>query len=328
MSQQTVISVVIPKFQAFIQACPHVQDLAQLPEEQLRQLWAGLGYYTRARNLKRGAQYIVDHYPHGMPKTQKEWLNVPGCGPYTASIIASICFGEAVPAVDGNVIRVASRLLGLSEEAWTRTGQKRIQSLVEELIPAEHPGDFNQALMDLGATICKKQNPLCHECPFVNCCTAFAQKRVALCPSIKPRKAEVTEDLYAVIGLHHEHLWKVMTVERASRFLKKTAGFPLFAQSEMQQLQKLLKQAQQEGYIAELVGAVATHHITHHKLVVHAWMLKPLVPKTSSASFFPQWFYQRGESAQWTTFEGLNLSSSLDRKVWDALSWQRELLMP
>ena len=123
--------------------------------------------------MRNGARYIIEELNSIFPKTKNEWLKVPGCGPYTASIIASICFNEPVACVDGNVVRVVSRLLNLQEGVWERSGGDKISCYVNGLIPIKEPGDFNQAMMDLGAMLCKKHSPDCLICPVQKYCSAF-----------------------------------------------------------------------------------------------------------------------------------------------------------
>ncbi|MEY3903639.1 MAG: hypothetical protein RL189_2945, partial [Pseudomonadota bacterium] len=187
MSQQTTMAVVVPRFERFVATLPDVKSLADCSDDHLRELWSGLGYYARARNLRNGARYIETERGGHFPADYEQWLTVPGVGPYTASVISSICSLEARGCVDGNVIRVVARLTGCSSgDIWSEIGRKRIQDIVDRSIDHERPGDFNQAMMELGATLCQKQSPGCERCPVKTVCRASMLGIVAHCPPNKP----------------------------------------------------------------------------------------------------------------------------------------------
>ena len=194
MLQQTRMETVIPYFNRFITALPDIAALAGVEEDQLLKLWEGLGYYSRARNLRRAACQIMADHGGEMPREYEALLKLPGIGPYTAGAIASIAFGEAVPAVDGNVIRVFSRLEALAEPAMTSRGKKFIGAAVERVIDRERPGDFNQAVMELGATICLPNGaPLCQSCPVAAHCLALAQGDPLAYPILPAKKSRRIE---------------------------------------------------------------------------------------------------------------------------------------
>lgn len=269
MSQQTLLSVVLPKFKKFITELPDVEALANCSDELLRYLWSGLGYYARARNLRNGANFILSSYNGHFPSTKKEWLNVPGCGEYTSSIIASICFSEPVPAVDGNVIRVASRLLGLKEHVWEKLGQQKILNFMTSIFgthATKHkPGDINQAFMDFGSLVCKKSSPLCKECPIQNSCVAYKKNIVDLCPPVKPRKQTQSENVFALV-LYHKKNDKYLLVNRENGFLSKTMGFPLYAAKNGFSLNSIVKAAQTICPQVIVLKKTFNHQITHHKI--------------------------------------------------------------
>jgi len=176
MLQQTRVAAVIPYFQRFMAAFPTVEALAETDSEQLMKLWEGLGYYSRARNLQKAAKLIVER--GAFPQTYEEVIALPGIGDYTAGAILSIAFGQAVPAVDGNVLRVAARIIGSEENILDAAVHRRLRAMMAEAMPKERPGEFNQALMDLGATVClPKGEVLCGECPARSFCAAAAQGR-------------------------------------------------------------------------------------------------------------------------------------------------------
>ncbi len=173
MLQQTRVQAVLPYFQRFMEAVPDVQTLAELPEEQLLRLWQGLGYYSRARNLKKAAQTVVNDCGGVFPDTYEALRGLAGIGDYTAGAILSIAFGQAVPAVDGNVLRVAARLTGCGDNVLDPKVRAAFRQAMAAVMPQDRPGDFNQALMDLGAGVCLPNGrPLCDRCPAAAFCAA------------------------------------------------------------------------------------------------------------------------------------------------------------
>ncbi len=194
MLQQTRIEAVIPHYHAFLERMPNVRALAEISEEELLKIWEGLGYYSRARNLQKAAKFLIANGQEDLPNTYKELLKLPGIGEYTAGAIASIAFEEAVPAVDGNVMRVLARLLGCDEDVLSPKGKKIFTRLATQLLPPHSPGVFNQAMMELGETICVPNGvPKCEMCPFAEVCFARKNDATARLPvrrKLKARKIE------------------------------------------------------------------------------------------------------------------------------------------
>ena len=192
MLQQTRVAAVSPYFQRVMAAYPTVEDLAACDEGELMRLWAGLGYYSRARNLRRAARVIAEEYGGAFPRTYQQLMALPGVGDYTAGAILSIAFGEPVPAVDGNVLRVAARLTGDSRNVLEPKVRADFRCAMAETMPLDRPGDFNQALMELGALVCVPNGaPLCGQCPLAEVCLARAAGTTAQLPQKakpKPRK--------------------------------------------------------------------------------------------------------------------------------------------
>ena len=166
MLQQTTVAAVTPRFERFVARWPTIEALAAAPDENVLSEWAGLGYYARARNLIACARAIVRL--GGFPRTAAELRELPGVGDYTSAAIAAIAFGEEAAAVDTNVLRVIARLNGLREPA-----RAQIAAIVLDMIPRGRAGDFTQAMMDLGATICRPKAPLCGACPLQQSCVAL-----------------------------------------------------------------------------------------------------------------------------------------------------------
>lgn len=185
MLQQTTVTAVIPYFERFIQKFPSVAALAHAPENEVLEAWAGLGYYSRARNLHKAAKAL---HAEGFPKTAAGLLELPGFGPYTSRAVASIAFGEKVGVLDGNVIRVLSRRFGLKIPWWNQKERALLQDLSDQLAAFGEPDDVNQGLMELGATVCTPQKPACLLCPWVKTCVAYEKNQVLELPLKKPRK--------------------------------------------------------------------------------------------------------------------------------------------
>ncbi len=175
MLQQTRIETVIPYYYAFLEKMPTLRALAEAPTETLMKCWEGLGYYSRARNLQKAARQVIESGREELPTTYDELIKLPGIGPYTAGAIASIAFHERVPAVDGNVMRVLARLSASYTDLLSAAAKKEFFALASELVPEEDPGRFNEAVMELGETVCLPNTvPHCEICPLNETCRAHA----------------------------------------------------------------------------------------------------------------------------------------------------------
>ncbi len=195
MLQQTRVAAVLDYYRRFLDEAPDVGALASLPEERLMKLWQGLGYYSRARNRQKAAKVIAEEYGGAFPANYAAIRALPGVGDYTAGAICSIAFGQAVPAVDGNVLRVYARLCGDGGDISTPQMKKRVTQALERVIPVSAAGAFNQALMELGATVCLPNGaPLCGRCPAKGFCAALAQDRVGALPVKAPKKPRRVEE--------------------------------------------------------------------------------------------------------------------------------------
>lgn len=189
MLQQTRVEAVKPYYDRFMKALPDIQSLAGVEEERLLKLWEGLGYYNRARNLKKAAEKIVTDYDGKMPGEYEELIKLPGIGSYTAGAVSSIAFHHAVPAVDGNVLRILARLRMDERDILDAKVKKEIESELAEAMPPERPGDFNQALMELGAVVCVPNGaPKCEGCPWSAFCEAKKEGRIMEFPHKAPKK--------------------------------------------------------------------------------------------------------------------------------------------
>ena len=194
MLQQTRVAAAIPYYERFVRELPDVSALASVDDDRLHKLWEGLGYYSRARNLKRAAIEIVERYGGELPNSCEALLTLPGIGEYTAGAIASISFGEAVPAVDGNVLRVYARLFALETDIRDPAFKKEVRAALLPLVPKDAPEVFNAALMELGAVVCLPNGaPKCESCPVRDCCEANRQGRTQELPIIGAKKARRIE---------------------------------------------------------------------------------------------------------------------------------------
>jgi A/G-specific adenine glycosylase len=200
MLQQTRVDTVKPYFQRFIDRFPSPLALAEAPEDEVLAAWSGLGYYRRARMLHAASRVVAEQK---MPSDRDGLLGLPGIGRYTAGAIASIAFGESVGLVDGNVARVLSRLFVI-EDDMKRAGMKRAEALADRLVPAgdrgRDPGQFNQALMELGATICTPRAPACDRCPVANLCGARAERRVHELPVLGAKTKPKPQRVQALVA--------------------------------------------------------------------------------------------------------------------------------
>lgn len=190
MLQQTRVEAVKPYYERFIETLPDIVSLANAEEEVLMNLWQGLGYYNRVRNMQIAARTMVEKFSGKFPDTYEEILSLKGIGEYTAGAVSSIAFGIPVPAVDGNVLRVFSRILESYDDILKQSTKRKITEYILDMMPKERAGDFNQAVMELGAMICIPNGaPLCEECPVASCCIA-RKKELTDCIPVKKKKSQ------------------------------------------------------------------------------------------------------------------------------------------
>jgi A/G-specific adenine glycosylase len=188
MLQQTRVDTVIPYYHRFLEAFPTVHHLARATQQQVLKQWEGLGYYSRGRNLHQAAKTVSTVFEGRLPDTYSEITRLKGVGPYTAAALLSIAFDKPYAVVDGNVIRVLSRYYGIEDDIRSGSTKKQIQDLADQLIPDDHPGDFNQAVMELGATVCTPHQPDCGSCPLSNECIAYREVKTGTIPYKSPAK--------------------------------------------------------------------------------------------------------------------------------------------
>jgi len=204
MLQQTRVEAVKGYFDRFLVGLPDIQALAEAEEEKLLKLWEGLGYYNRVRNMQKAARIVMEQYGGELPADYEALKKLPGIGSYTAGAIASIAFGLPEPSVDGNVLRVLKRIAASFDDITKEKVKKELEADVREIIPVDRPGDFNQSLMELGATVCLPNGkPLCEQCPVMHLCKAFHQG-VELQIPVKPPKKERRLEAHTVYVIKQE----------------------------------------------------------------------------------------------------------------------------
>ena len=224
MLQQTRVETVLAYYTRFLERFPTLSSLAESSESDVLKAWEGLGYYSRARNLWNGAKQVMEEYGGVIPAEPEKLRKICGIGPYSAGAIASIAYDVPVPAVDGNVVRVVSRLYGIRTDVQERTTRSRIEELAASLVPAERPGDYNQAVMDLGATVCVPGTPDCSRCPLSSFCCAFKAgdaPDLPVLPRAKPQKVIP----YAVLLIYSSG--RVLMRRRTEKLLQGLWCFPM-----------------------------------------------------------------------------------------------------
>ena len=200
MLQQTTVVAVVPYFERFIQRFPTIHNLAAADEDEVLRYWEGLGYYSRARNIHKTARLIACDYDGRFPSDPRLLMKFPGIGRYTAGAIASFAFDRPAPIVEANTLRLYSRLLGYTGDPRATAGQRLLWDFAERVVPRRQPSHFNQALMDVGATVCTSAEPACNRCPVQSCCEAFANGLQAAIPvsAARPQTTYLTEAAIAI----------------------------------------------------------------------------------------------------------------------------------
>ena len=273
MLQQTQVVTVIPYFDRFIARFPSFRALASAELQDVLKLWEGLGYYSRARNLHQAARLIVEKHGGKPPRAAEGLRELPGIGAYTAAAIASIAFGEPVPSVDGNVLRVCSRLWGLSTPMRDKALAEDVRARLTPLILRVNPSHFNQAMMETGALICKPRNPLCSECLLSGDCVAFKTNRTQELPVVQ--KAARVPHYRIGVGV----IWKKGRILIARRSEKQMLGglweFPGGKQMKGETLgQTAAREIAEETGLHVSVGAryvTVKHAYSHFKITMTAF---------------------------------------------------------
>ncbi|SDW24949.1 A/G-specific DNA-adenine glycosylase [Lutibacter oricola] len=277
--QQTRVDQGTAYYHKFTENFPTVFDLANATEEEVLKLWQGLGYYSRARNLHFSAKYIVNNLNGEFPSTYSEIIKLKGVGDYTASAIASICFNEATAVVDGNVYRVLARYFGISTAINSTKGIKEFKNIAQELIVAEQPGTFNQAIMEYGARVCKPQNPICDTCELNNSCVAFGKNEIQNLP-FKEKKIKIKKRYFNYIVFKMPN--KITVIEkRISGIWQNMYQFPLIETSKEIDIEELLSNKkfdelfQQKKINVKLFNNdLIVHKLSHQHIYTKFWVVE------------------------------------------------------
>jgi len=290
MLQQTRVAQGMPYFFSFTKEFPTVFDLANANEEQVLKLWQGLGYYSRARNLHKTAQYVANELNGIFPPTYKDLLKLKGVGEYTAAAIASFSYNEAVPVVDGNVFRVLSRYFDIESDIALPATKKEFTELAYELMPKEtqggaelseaNPAIFNQAIMEFGALQCVPKSPDCKICVFNDSCTALQKKKVNTLP-VKSKKTKITNRFFNYFVLEDPLGNAVVQKREAKGIWHNLYEFPLLETQEIVGFDFVSKAVQNDIFsdytiisIEEYSHATVIHKLSHQHLHIQFWKIR------------------------------------------------------
>lgn len=277
MLQQTRVDQAMPYYHRFTAAFPDIESLAKADRHDVLRLWEGLGYYSRARNMQDAARQIMESFNGKFPESYDDIIRLKGIGPYTAAAISSIAFGGPHAVVDGNVIRVMSRYAGIADDVRKSDVLKRINALAQELLDAENPGDHNQAVMELGATVCTPSNPDCLHCPVNDGCTAFMTANTDAIPYKSPAKKTPHHQIVVAVCVDDEN--RVLIAQRPEdKMLGGLWEFPGGKVEKGEQLEAALHREIREelGVGIETGEKVAgiKHTYSHFKITLHAWLCR------------------------------------------------------
>jgi A/G-specific adenine glycosylase len=267
MLQQTQVDRVVPRFESFVRRFKGFEELARATEEEIVGEWSGLGYYRRARLLHQLAREVVSRQG-GLPMNSGELSQLPGIGPYTAAAVASLAFGEAVPVLDGNVMRVGARVLAMEIDPRSAEGRRKLESWVTGLMNGESPGEVNEALMELGATVCSPTDPACNGCPLASECAAKELGRQGGFPPPRKRRSQVSLRWVAACVVDSDGLWLLRRIDHGPIL----EGLWLPPLAEIDEHDEPASEAlrllpMQPNSVAE-VGPSVRHSITHRKIDV------------------------------------------------------------
>ena len=277
MLQQTRVAQGRPYFLAFSAAFPTVFDLAEANEEEVLKLWQGLGYYSRARNLHKTAQYVAWELSGIFPATYNELLKLKGVGEYTAAAIASFSYDEVVPVVDGNVFRVLSRYFDVETDIALASAKKEFAALAFELMPKDNPAIFNQAIMEFGALQCVPKSPNCSICVFNGSCAALQKNKVSQLP-VKSKKLKVRNRYFNYLVVADENEYTLIQKRTAKGIWQNLYEFPLIETAKEEGFDHVAEQIQMDYFAENEVVSIMScneksiiHKLSHQHLYIKFW---------------------------------------------------------
>jgi A/G-specific adenine glycosylase len=289
MLQQTRVAQGTPYFHSFTTNFPTVFDLAEANEEQVLKLWQGLGYYSRARNLHKTAQFVATELSGVFPDNYKDLLKLKGVGEYTAAAIASFSYNEAVPVVDGNVFRVLSRYFDVETDIASASAKKEFAALAFELMPKDNPALFNQAIMEFGALQCVPKSPNCGVCVFNESCAALQKKKVDQLP-VKSKKLKVRNRFFNYLVVSDDNDNTIIQKRTAKGIWHNLYEFPLIETEKDEDFENITKQIQSDSFkennpsVSELAKQIKSileynpesiiHKLSHQHLHIKFWKVK------------------------------------------------------
>lgn len=274
--QQTRVEQGTPYYLRFIKAFPTVTDLANASEDKVLKLWQGLGYYSRARNLHLSAKYIQEHYHGIFPNTHKDILKLKGVGVYTAAAISSFSFGLPYAVVDGNVIRVLSRIFGIETPFNTALGRRKYQLLAQDLLDRNKPADNNQAIMEFGALQCVPKSPECSACPFIADCVAYSTNSVEKLPP-KVKNNSIKKRFLSYLVLRDKDL--ILLSKRNSGIWNGLYEFPFLEYSRRKSVKKIISSDKwgvffrNIDYEIDSVSHEFIHKLSHQNIYAKFWII-------------------------------------------------------
>ncbi|MHC4552688.1 MAG: A/G-specific adenine glycosylase [Planctomycetota bacterium] len=274
MLQQTQVATVIDYYNRFLKKFPTAEKLARAKQDTVLKLWEGLGYYSRGRNLHKAAKVIVDKYSGQLPDTIDELQNIPGIGRYTAGAIASIAFGKSAPILDGNVIRILCRIFRIKGNPKDTAVKNQLWELAETLVSPTHPGDFNEAMMELGATVCTPANPDCFDCPLQKVCEAFKHDEQEKLPF--RQKAKPVPHYTIVVGIVYKDNKILIDKRKQNALLGGLWEFPGGKKQKSESFKTAVaREVKEETGIDIQVGkrlCIVKHVYSHFKITLHAYL--------------------------------------------------------
>lgn len=289
MLQQTQVTTVIPYFERFIAQFPTVVDLAAAPQDEVLHLWTGLGYYARARNLHKSAQIITEQYKGQFPTQFDQVLALPGIGKSTAGAILSLSLNQHHAILDGNVKRVLARFMGVTQWPGTKSVEAQLWQVAERFSPKQRIANYNQVMMDLGATLCVRSKPKCHECPVSKHCEAFNQNMVSECPGKKTKKDKPVKFSHMLILKHEQSVY--LYQRPMSGIWGGLYSFPEF--SSLTEIETQLQNWQIDPTKYDLIAEephLFRHTFSHYHLDVQPVLITLLSKPTIVAESADIWF--------------------------------------